>query len=491
MNSIFKLNYPMLMKQYVLGCVLMLATFTLSWGQVEEPTITPVTPEASSLGRYGGTDIMSATGQMSYSVPIHNISVDGNSWPVTLNYSYGGLILEGKPSLSGLGWNLSSYGSITKEVRGLPDGHPDGYYGINNRKASIDLAAADYADNNLFDTTDIYTIRKFKNGEWDSEVDKYTVTVNGMNFSFKLRKDGTTVVPYYLSNHNYKVTVNMDQFEHFVVGSFVVTDDHGVKYYFDDDNREHVVSDDTQSQAMLADQYTSWMLSKVVYLNGQEIDFQYTTDSYISWGFVATALSLYGDPDEGNITGSGEIQYQTFDSDRVTKSTMSRQILNKITFPSGSVDLTTTTINSSREVFDTIILKDYNDTVINTYDFTYQGNRDLLTTIQKNGEFLYEFEYYDTSGGISIPAFYEDPNITGKPYAQDFWKFYNGKTSNNSAFALGSSNYTADRTANTLYGRLGAMKRMKYKTGGFSEVWYEGNQVKKPIQALLEEISYH
>ena len=52
--------------------------------QVEEPTITPTTPEAGTMARYGDLNITSASGQMSYSVPIAGITVDGNSWPVSL-----------------------------------------------------------------------------------------------------------------------------------------------------------------------------------------------------------------------------------------------------------------------------------------------------------------------------------------------------------------------------------------------------------------------
>ena len=386
-----------------------------------------------------------------------------------------------------MGWNLAAYGTITKEVRGLPDGNPHGYYGVLDHSAEILAVAADYEDDGVLNNTTLETVRKFRDKEWDAEVDKYSVSVNGMSFSFKLRKDSNgDVVPYYLSKHNHKVQVNMHPTDgHFVVGSFVVTDDQGVKYHFDSDNREHAVVEDTQNPADVQDRYTSWMLSKVEYLNGQSIDFQYRTETYFSWDFVATALSLHGDVDEGPIVGSGVVQYQTFDSDRMQRSEMLRQVLEKITFPEGEIAFTTGNAPSNHTIFTKIQVKNRDAVVVDTYDFTYQGNRDCLTEIQKNNEFLYGFEYFglNTGGGLTIPAFYEA--YDNKPYAQDLWRFYNGRIGNNSAFSLGSSNFIADRTPNANNTRLGALKTIKYKTGGTTEVAYELNQIKVPYDGSI------
>ncbi|NQY05519.1 MAG: hypothetical protein HRT68_04750 [Flavobacteriaceae bacterium] len=450
-------------------------------GTVEEPSITPTTPEAAAVARYGDLDIMSATGQMSYSVPLHTISVDGNSWPVALNYSYNGLILEGKPSLSGLGWNLTAYGSVTREIRGLADGHPNGYYGINGIQDSIQNVVADYEDNGTFDTTGITTIRKFKNKEWDSEADKYTVSVGGLSFSFKLRKDAQgNVLAYYLSKHNHKVEITMSTSEYFKVGTMVVTSDTGVKYHFNETEAEYVIPEDPLTSELQGDQTTSWMLTKIEYLNGQEILFEYDDDDYISYDFVATAVSLYGNLEGDNF--DGEVQYQTFDSDRVNKTDMKRQVLKKITFPSGTIDFNHALVpnTTNRRVFNSVVVRDANSKVINTYDFTYSGSRDNLTQIDLNGEFFYGFEYY---GLGNLPNFVND--VADKPYAQDFWKFYNGQGGNNSAFSLGSSNYIANRSPFLYYTQLGALHKINYKTGGHTIVTYEQNEVKEAFNGTV------
>ncbi|NQY07411.1 MAG: hypothetical protein HRT68_14755, partial [Flavobacteriaceae bacterium] len=396
--------------------------------------------------------------------------------PVALNYSYNGLILEGKPSLSGLGWNLTAYGSVTREIRGLADGHQNGYYGVNNIQDTIQSVANDGADG-YFDTTDIYTLRKFKNKEWDSEADKYTVNVGELNFSFKIIKDANDQMqPYYLSKHNHKIEITKSTTEHFKIGSMIVTSDTGVKYYFDETNAEYVHLEDPVMNELQGDQTTSWMLTKIEYLNGQEIVFDYVEDDYISFDFVATAVSLYGNVEGDNF--DGEVQYQTFDSDRYNQTYMKRQILDKITFPSGTIDFNLTTLGNVREVFDNVVVKDNNGATINSYNFTYQGARDCLTQIDLNGEFFYGFEYI---GMTNLPNFVDEVSEIGnKPYAQDFWRFYNGRAGNNSAFSLGSTNYIADRSAHPYYTSIGALNKIKYKTGGYTTVAYEQNEVKEP-----------
>ena len=256
--------------------LLLLATCFIALGvtyaqEIENPQITPMSPESASLGRYGDMSLTNASGQMSYSVPIYTIDINGNQWPISLNYNYSGLILEGKPSLSGLGWQLSAYGNITKEVRGLPDGHPYGYYGDQGVKTHIDAVVADHLNGGI-DQTAFYDLDKFSNGTWDSEVDKYTVNIAGDRFSFKLRLNANNEPePYFLSRHNYKVIPEKDITQHFEMAAFTVIAPNGVEYYFNSDDRERVLEDAAGNTLFWDDKTTSWLLSEIKYPNGTNI----------------------------------------------------------------------------------------------------------------------------------------------------------------------------------------------------------------------------
>jgi hypothetical protein len=121
------------------------------------------------------------------------------------------------------------------------------------------------------------------------------------------------------------------------------------------------------------------------------------------------------------------------------------------------------------EVYDTL------DDLAFAYDLTQSGNRNSLDKIEKNGENLFLFEYYDE---LPMPNF-----ITGtetKPLSQDAWKFYNNAI-NEYALNIPNSKYVCNNKPNFLATRLGALKRVIYPTGGFSEISYSQNQVKTEI----------
>ncbi|MFC4636475.1 hypothetical protein ACFO3O_21395 [Dokdonia ponticola] len=443
--------------------------------EYQAPDITPINPQTASLGRYGNVPINNATGKMGFSVPIYNISVDGENMPVSLEYSYGGLILEAAPSLWGLGWNLNAYGSITKEVRGLPDGHPDGYYGANNRKGTIlepffaswnDHATATLGDIGIYDFIAIL------NNEYDSEVDKYTVNVGGMQFSFKLRYEGNTVVPYYLSQHNYTVDVTMSTVEYFSVASFVVTSDKGVKYYFDSDNTESVYTEPVGLTKYTEDKNTSWVLSRVLYPNGEEIEYTYNEELYDLWGYAAWGTTLITNFEE---IPPGQVEsFVTGYGERISKTVMRRMNLSRIDFPEGSLDFGMTTNADGRKLYNSITLRNLQNSIVNQYDINYLGVRDGLVNIQKNNELLYGFEYYGVQAVGGMPNFFQSENDL--PLDQDFWKYYND-ANNEYAINLEQGGYIADKSPKFTSTRLGAMHRIIYPTGGYSKIEYEQNQI--------------
>ena len=451
------------------------------YGQVSLPQVTPTSPEAASLGRYGDFDLTNATGRMSYSIPIHNISAGAYSWPISLNYSYGGLILEGKPSMSGLGWNLSAYGSITKQSRGLPDGHPDGYYGQNNVEAKINAVVADYQNDGLVNTTNWTDLQHFLEKTYDSEVDIYRLNLAGDSFSFKIKRTGASTAQVYgLSKSNYIIQPTVDNTQEFEMASFIVTDANGIKYYFDSDDREEVVQEPAGTTAFSEDNTTAWLLSKIEYPNGQDIEFDYGVNRYFDYNFAARATEY--DLDASNpgssLLGNYAQDWYSDYNDEFRVSELDRQLLNTITFPSGSIQITRFN-NSGRLLISKLEVKNNHGTVINTYDFTYQGVRDVLVKIQRNGEVFYDFEYYGVHTPGTIPSFTQsvtDP----KPFDQDYWRFYN-QAGNNRALHLpfDGPNFVANKTPNFSATRLGALKRIIYPTKGYSEISYQQNQVKE------------
>ena len=429
--------------------------------------IIPQSPEAARLGRYGNLPLNSSTGQMNFSLPIYSVDVDGNSWPVSLNYNFGGLIVEEKQSLFGLGWSLNSTGAVIREVRGLPDEAKYGYYSSHpimdnsgrRPKDLVDQYMTLENDNDIdtkgFDAWNLFDLNNLLSGIYDSEPDKYTVSAGSLNFSFKLNdviynSEGkiTSCGVYMLSKHANKVEViwstefDTDSPNNSFVLGFVITDTNGVQYKFD-------VIEKVQPQGVNQDfdpkPISAWKLSQILYLNGQTVDFNY------------------------NFISQGEIQ---------------RQVLNSITFPKGTLIFVYQ--NFERKLCTEIRL--YNktsNTPVKTYTLGYDGPRDLLKVFTLNADEKYEMEYYFED---MMPPFINSNQDYPLARKRDYWKFYNG-ANNEWGLNLPTTNISGvNKSPNLNNTKIGALQRIIYPTKGSTNIYYEQNEIK--TQNILDSDYY-
>ncbi|WP_394973693.1 hypothetical protein [uncultured Croceitalea sp.] len=493
-----------------------LLTYCLALGQqtpdgfmfsdgAEQPIIVPQSPEAGTLGRYGNIPITSSTGQMSYQVPLHVINVDGQNWPISLNYNYGGLILEGKPSLVGLGWSLGGEAGVTREVRGLPDESEYGYYSTipakdgsgRTVKNLIDEYLSLENDGNIntkgWDTWNILTLENFTNGIYDAEVDKYTVNVGGLNFSFKLSnyvydQDGNVISaePYFLSKHANKVAIEWgnsdnDSPDNSFIRSFTITDTNGIVYKFEDIEKSVPQGRNAEFQSR---PITAWKITEITYLNNQKIAFQYNTNIIDDYNYrysgSAQKINIGGISPGGNgyLVGPYDPATQVYTNPRytedITYGQIERKILKRINFQEGYIDFIYSLNNESRILYNEIGLYNFDSQLIKRFELSQSGARDYLDNITINNEQSYQFEYYDE---IAIPPFIQ--NITDLQLArkQDDWKFYNGA---NNDFSLNIPNSPAtgvNKEPSLLHSRLGALKRIIYPTKGSTYLYYQQNEI--------------
>jgi hypothetical protein len=465
--------------------------------------IIPQSPEAGNLGRYGSIPITSATGQMSYSIPFYNIEIDGHNWPVGLNYNYGGLLLEGKPSIMGLGWNLQAEAAVTREIRGLADEHQHGYNsdhlaptepheGRTVRQLINDYTYHEFNDGNPnnsgLDTWTIQTLRKFRDGFYDAEPDKYTVNISGVKFSFKINLDlPPEEQVYFLSKHSNKVQVlwssNRNSYTdsgNYEIEGFIVTDDKGIKYRFDIiENSEPQGRDNV----FYLNPTTAWKLREITYLNNQKITFGYTPNTISDYNFrvVASAIltnvsGLSPNPNgyqPSPIQPGNAIYSNPQYGDEISVGSINRNVLTSISFPKGHIDLSFNTernLYESFELFDNLTAT----TSVKKFEFSHSGNRNLLNDITFNGQLYYQFEYHNE---VTIPDHINSVEDRMLARKQDLWKFYNG-ASNEFALNLPNSQINGvNRNPSLLHSRLGALKRIIYPTKGSTNIYYEQNQI--------------
>jgi hypothetical protein len=113
-----------------------------SWGQYKSgslgngiiPNVTPSSPEASSLGKYGEWTVSHYTGLPNISVPIYKLKQGNYELPVSLSYHAGGVKLDEVSSWVGTNWTLTAGGAITRTVVGLPDEMQGGGFLYRNQR---------------------------------------------------------------------------------------------------------------------------------------------------------------------------------------------------------------------------------------------------------------------------------------------------------------------------------------------------------------------
>ncbi|WP_025667428.1 PKD domain-containing protein [Aquimarina megaterium] len=422
----------------------------------QPPQIFPTSPEAASLGKYGEIPVNLSTGRINHGIPLHTINEAGFSLPISLSYNYAGLQVEAIPGAVGLGWDFIGKGMITRQIRGLPDESPLGYVGPNAIGQKVyqfhtNKDGMSNADKNAL-------VRGAVSGKWDTESDKYIISVGSLSATFYLNhNDEAVFAPY----KNYKLTRLPNN------GGFELIDDSGIKYYFND--KEETTTENGDHIQV----YTSaWVINKIVLPNTKEITFtyvnQHTRQKVHSDTWVTAAPTYDSDYCQAKPNLIGLFKSETLSNTQGLS-------ISTITTPSETVTFDYTILNSAPEgqnpvTLDGIKIKNTVGQDIMQYAFAYDDKtikRKLLTAIHKGKHTpntqrnYYTFEYFDGSH-IEIPY-----------YKQDYWGYYNGNTNTSGCLVSSNSNRSPDFNST----RLGALKRIYYPTKGYSEITYAQNQV--------------
>ncbi len=258
-----------------------------------------------------GTGIVSVdpyTGTGGANVPIHAFSINGLNLSVSLSYNAKGIRVDEMSSSVGLGWVLNAGGSITRTTYGLedeitlPSWYTPGSGGNPNysQQDSVEGCLAAYSSS--FSATQYLPTYSID----DKEYDVFHFNVAGRTFDFGMKYDGNGNLVYqtypesevkidivtkdcslldqngncgsytnYRSGIQAKTGIEMGT----DVMVFVVTDEAGNKYYFEQGDVE--VKPFKLGQGYSADSgyyypTESWNLSRIVTYAGVEITYEYT-----------------------------------------------------------------------------------------------------------------------------------------------------------------------------------------------------------------------
>lgn len=268
-----------------------------------------LSPNATSLGEYGETQVSLYTGSVNVSIPLYELIYGDATIPISLSYKASGVKPDQHPGWVGLGWNLNAGGMISRKINDLPDD-----YSNYRRYEAVGSYISEYLSNAGF-----YFRRDLDNTAWnsfnflkqkasdnlciyDTEPDEFSF--NFLNYSGKFYRnfDGTwnvqcdnslqvEVINEYktcvFSNNENRSLINNNNYNTTSFGGFQIKDDKGIRYVFGntDSSIEYSINFFNQGQG---EWYAnSWMLTKIILPNNEEITFEYERKNFVNQMYVS------------------------------------------------------------------------------------------------------------------------------------------------------------------------------------------------------------
>ncbi|RXK81420.1 hypothetical protein [Filimonas effusa] len=442
------------------------------------PQITPHSPNAASLGKYGDIPVSLQNGMVNMTIPLFSIKAGTVELPLALSYHNNGLKVDEIPSWVGLGWDLQCGGLINYQQRGNDDFTANGIFAASSKD---DLQK--YLSNQMGTVEQNHYFENLINGSRDGEYDFYTYNFLGRSGSFYFDKDQNIVT---IPKSNLKITT---------LGSgngFNITDEKGNIYHFTIPEYSYMGSVENSDLELRHDfsGNSSYLLGGIQTPEGRTISFGYQNYNYnytrTGYTFAQVEVQPFSECPGSGLSGGGTAYQQ------------GSQLLTTITFPEGSIvfehasapreDIRRISPSSLVPALSKVKLYNSSNELVKEFSFTYSyfdtNKRLRLDAVTQTGAQTqrWNFDYYDDIDK-GFPVFFTN--------TKDHWGYYNKKepaaTNLPQAdynplitqhWAVENNNLLSNRTSNYLYSRLGLLKQVKYPTGGTSTFNYEPNQFK-------------
>jgi RHS repeat-associated protein len=462
--------------------------------QPAPPNLVPPTPEAASLGKFGNVPVAHYTGLPNIGIPLYTITQKDLALDLSLAYHAGGIRVEETAPWTGLGWALSGLGSITRTMRG---NGPDelgvtGYMREQSTQYNLAQLYQWYQQG-----TNASQLNQFAgaytdaNDPIDTEADLFNFSMG--KYSGKLVYDRATGT--FLTVPRQDIQVNHDT----DLTTWTLTTPDGTAWVFSardqTTNVQNLCNATLPSRALLLT--TSWHLTNIISATdpANVISISYRQETY--------TLRTAGSSSQKHVLGStnANCQCNAGDSPNLNcgvETTYTASKPDQITFRNGYVQFVPQTSKrcdlAGSKALDKIVVYDAANTVVRQVQlsYTYAGaggtcgtasytGRLKLTQVRTAGASLpdapppYSFTYVN-DGTLPLTT----------SYAQDFWGFYNGYTSNTTlmpALTIPDPIATnpprnfpgANRDVNPTATPLCQLVAMSYPTGGRTEFEFESN----------------
>lgn len=425
------------------------------------PKVTPPSPNAASLGKYGDIPVGLYTGVPNVSIPLYTIQVGKFSLPISLSYHSQGLKVEEQSGWVGLGWTLNAGGAITRTVHGLADEGTGGYWLTPN-----------YTDDSIANNE--FLAEDFCNGLLELQPDIFYY--NFGSYSGKFVMDNTsTHVAHFIPYNNFKLsqTGNLSQ--------ITITDDNGIQYVFG--NIETTTDDN--GGGTIAYFTSSWYLTEIITPYGN-ISFTYSNES--TYSVQATQIDyLLTKSTETAVFRPGSYQFER----TLTNNSL---ILSSISFPTGKINFSTSPNRKdipSASAITGFSVYDFNNNLQKEFAFSQSYFGDTTSSVSGSTRLkldsVTEVNLTSSAQNKSYVLTYYNPQLVPPitSMGQDQWGFYNGQSNTTllpfidpveyGIYIAGQATNYGNRNLSFSNTLIGTLTQIKYPTGGTSQFIYESN----------------
>ncbi|WEK18862.1 MAG: hypothetical protein P0Y49_18975 [Candidatus Pedobacter colombiensis] len=388
-------------------------------------------PDTYSATRSTIYKVNESTGIPGISIPFFNITQNGYTLPVSINYNASGIKVDESASRIGLGWTLNAGGVVSRAVKGIPDynlgaaGSGYGTYGASN--------PLPMANQTLTIPSIQAVLGKIFTGQIDGEPD---LTM----YSFGNRGGKFFVNP--TDNKAYTVPFQNILIENGAFGGYAdcykITDEDGIQYFFAD--IEQVTIKDKFGTILSDAKTTSYHLTKIVLTDNSVITFQYNnTLTYTTFaGNRDTKLDRImgdqrsGDPCDAMATagqGASSIQRTSIFLHIITPR------LQTIIYDQGRLEFTYAATSRTDITGDFRLMQiaqyDKADHEVKKYILEHDYTPTYGGAVPTNGRLrLKTVTEQDKNGKQLLPVTFSYNNIAFPPVGttkQDLWGYYNNE----------------------------------------------------------------
>lgn len=451
-------------------------------GQLQ--SVTPPTPNAASLGKYGDLPVSLYTGLVNISVPLYEIKNKSLNIPVNISYHSAGIKTGEVASSVGLGWALNAGGLITRSVRGLPDDDPSGYLETRNKFNDPGNALSGYVNTYAFYgtnyTTDEYLRIESAKGNIDLEPDYFILNALGRSYKLFFKGNNEIVTQPY---SNLKITAD------FFNKTWTVLLEDGTKLIFgtSDDYVERNICNCFGDNYGYANFISAWMLKSVIGVSGETINFTYLQSGY-------REVSSFSQTDYKALN-----PYNTDFKQPKSRYDLTDGIVKNIASiesPSVRIDFTYKSdtrqdLPGGKAVDNVKIYSKIENLFIKNFNFQYNYSQAPYTTYRygiNENAFYYRLKLqsitesaYDGSNPKTWGFEYNTQNLPHRySFAQDYWGYYNGQDGNQSLspYVAGFTTFpSANREADEQKMQAEILTKINFPTGGSTLFEYEGNKI--------------